>query len=123
MPECRPPGSEAPPFSAVSTVSTGFGPEGNRAFSKTWPFPAPCRFETAKTASAADAAHPPVAFQETVEIGDGPGEAGVERHLRLPLELLARQGDVGAALHRIVDRQRLEDQLRFAVHELEDLLR
>src|SRR3982074_724757 len=69
-----------------------------------------------------DATYLLVAAQKTVEIGDGLGQPLVERHLRFPLELVARQRDIRAALHRIVDRQRLEDQLRLAADRCDDLL-
>src|SRR5260370_40700649 len=76
-----------------------------------------------KMTLTADAADLLVAAQKAVEIGDGFGQPLVERHLRLPLELVARQRDIRAALHRIVDRQRLEDQLRLAADHCDDLLR
>src|SRR5260370_35392845 len=75
-----------------------------------------------KMTLTADAADLLVAAQKAVEIGDGLGQPLIERHLRFPLELVARQRDIRAALHRIVDRQRLEDQLRLAADRCDDLL-
>src|SRR4029077_18474020 len=70
-----------------------------------------------------DAAHRVVAAQQAVEILDRLGETLLERDLGLPLELVARQGDVGAALQGIVDRQRPGlDELRLAADQLYDLL-
>src|SRR5689334_8785495 len=56
-----------------------------------------------------------------VEIGDRLAQALVEADLRLPLQLLAREGDVGAALDRIVLRQRAVDDLGARARELDDL--
>src|SRR5579862_2862669 len=50
--------------------------------------------------------------QQPVEVFYGPGQPLVERHGGLPAENLPGLRDVGAALQRVVDRQRLVDQLR-----------
>ena len=51
-----------------------------------------------------------------------PGEPFLERDLRLPAEQLLRPRDVGLALHRVVDAERLEDDLaRRAGDPLHDL--
>src|SRR6266702_2595714 len=70
-----------------------------------------------------DAAHLLVAAQKAVEILDRLGETLVERDLGFPLELVARQGDVGAALQGIVDWQRPGlNKLRLAIHQLQNPL-
>jgi hypothetical protein len=60
--------------------------------------------------------------QQILEIGDGALQAGVERHARLPIEEVARSADVGAALHRVVDRQRPGLELRARADEVDDRL-
>src|SRR5207245_4289786 len=47
-------------------------------------------------------------WQHSTEVFQGPAEAVLERHLRLPCEQLAGARDVWAALLGIVDRQRPE---------------
>src|SRR5581483_11294946 len=52
-----------------------------------------------------------------------PAEALFETDLRLPAEQLFRPGDVRAALLRVVDRQRLEDDLAARPRQALDRLR
>src|SRR5260221_12089989 len=50
--------------------------------------------------------------EEAREIGDGALEANFERNARLPVEEVAGARDIGAALRRIVARQRAALDLR-----------
>src|SRR5260221_6260288 len=60
--------------------------------------------------------------EDAREIGYGSLEPAVERHARLPIEEVAGARDIGAALRRIVDRQRAALDLRARADHRDDLL-
>src|ERR671933_215039 len=61
-------------------------------------------------------------YRLPTERRDHPAQTLVELDLRLPPEDRLRAGDVGLALLRIVDRQRLVDDLALRAGDAQDLL-
>src|SRR6516162_658060 len=59
-------------------------------------------------------------FRPCLRCRDEPAQPVLERHLGLPPEHLPRARDVGLAHLRVVDRQRLEDDLARRARHLED---
>src|SRR5690348_8802516 len=61
--------------------------------------------------------------EETVEIGDSALQPHLERDPRLPIQHITGAGDVGAALHGVVHRQRLPLDPRARAGHDDDLFR
>src|SRR5678815_3913095 len=57
--------------------------------------------------------------EQPVEIADGLQQSLLERHFRLPAQALARDGDVGTALPRVVGGQRTRYDLRARARQIE----
>src|SRR5918911_2069436 len=75
------------------------------------------------TAAAAASATRLHTYRLPTERREHAAQTFVEVDLRLPAEDLLRPGDVGLALLRVVDRQRLVDDLARRAGDLEHLLR
>src|ERR687896_355916 len=77
---------------------------------------------TRAATSAAATTHGLLRNDGFLQRGVEPTEPVVERDVRLPAQNLLRARDVGLPDLRIVDRQRLEDDLAAAAPDLEHLL-
>src|SRR3712207_7363403 len=62
-------------------------------------------------------------FRSHARFFDGTPQSFFQRDLRLPAQQLPGEGDVGLADLRIVDGQRLVDDLRARARDLDDALR
>lgn len=61
-----------------------------------------------------------VGREQAVEVRDGPSQSFGEVHAGLPVEQLLSHADLGPPLHRVVARQRREDELRRRAGEIDD---